>query len=206
MLKKIFFEETEDELRVYQSSPTRLPDKSNSVVNSPLKFQSPQSKFHSNSIANNKESSPFFAVPMGKPSTFMNFENAMKKMNHTDLKERYKLLKKNPEFRLTIDEIGIKKDIGKLAETTNKQEKMKSKHHLEEKLKTFSANLSHLKSNNDGFHKSLDLVNGLIKGLDLKIQKIRELKEVSPKMLSSLAALEKSPINEKEEEIIFESY
>ena len=134
----------------------------------------------------------------------MNLDINLKKINHNDLKERYKNLKKNPEFRLTCDEIALnnktKDDVKK--ETEKKTEKMKSKHHLEEKLKTFSANLSHLKSNNDGFHKSLDLVNGLIKGLDLKIQKIRELKEVSPRV-TLCSQGDTSPINEVE--MVFET-
>lgn len=108
-----------------------------------------------------------------------------------DLKERYKHLKKNPEFRLTCDEVALNNkkppnDEEDKEKNNKTHQKNRSKHHLEEKLKTFSTNLNNLKTNNDGFHKSLDLVNGLIKGLDLKIQKIREMKEVSPRMLSSL--------------------
>ena len=129
--------------------------------------------------------------------------NPIKKASHIDLKERYKNLKKNPEYRMTCDEIEIKEratNIDKLQKNNN-SDKLKSKHHLEEKLKTFSANLSHLKSNNDGFHKSLDLVNGLIKGLDLKIQKIREMKETSPRMI---AQLNENPTNH-ENELVFET-
>jgi len=125
----------------------------------------------------------------------MTLDNPMKKITHIELKERYKNLKKKPEFRLTCDD--VKNGILVQAEQSSgdktiKNEKMKSKQHLEEKLKNFSANLNHLKSNNDGFHKSLDLVNGLIKGLDMKIQKIREMKEVTPKMLSSQAFTEQT--------------
>lgn len=117
-------------------------------------------------------------------------------------------MKKNPEFRLTHDEVTIipkKASNDEDKDKLNKNsQKLKSKHHLEEKLKNFSTNLNNLKSNNDGFHKSLDLVNGLIKGLDLKIQKIREMKEVSPRVLSN-ARINEETGSIKEDEIVDES-
>ncbi len=166
-------------------------------------MNSPEHKQHSNTVTS-KESLPYFSMPLAKPSSFMNMDINLKKITQADLKERYKKLKKNPEFRLTCNEIALngKINFDEKKETDKKTEKMKSKHHLEEKLKTFSANLSHLKSNNDGFHKSLDLVNGLIKGLDLKIQKIRELKEVSPRITLCRQG-DTSPINEVE--MVFET-
>ena len=136
----------------------------------------------------------------------LNFDNAAKKVTHNELKERYKSLKKNPEFRLTCDDIKnpTPGTADKLSEKTGKNEKLKSKQHLEEKLKNFSANLSHLKSNNDGFHKSLDLVNGLIKGLDMKIQKIREMKETSPNSMLYSQRMEGHPMNMTEQAVIQE--
>lgn len=201
-----FSSETEDELRIYQLSPTRSPDKSNSVTSSPLKLNSPmENKPYSHTVCGNpSKESPYFSLPLSKPSSFMllNFDNAAKKVTHTELKERYKSLKKNPEFRMTCDDIKNAATPGtadKLSDKSGKNEKLKSKQHLEEKLKNFSANLNHLKSNNDGFHKSLDLVNGLIKGLDMKIQKIREMKETSPNsMLYSQALAEMAPNQEED--------
>ena len=163
-----------------------------------------ENKPYSHTVCGNpNKDSPYFSLPLSKPSSFMllNFDNAAKKVTHTELKERYKSLKKNPEFRMTCDDIknATPGTADKMSDKSGKNEKLKSKQHLEEKLKNFSANLNHLKSNNDGFHKSLDLVNGLIKGLDMKIQKIREMKETSPNsMLYSQALAEMAPNQEED--------
>lgn len=104
------------------------------------------------------------------------------KNEYLETKDKYKKMKRMPDFRMTCDEEKMKKLSGNNTSALLKNIKNKSKLHLEEKVKNFTANLSHLKKDNDGFHKSLDLVNGLIKGLDSKIQKIREFKEGNPKL------------------------
>lgn len=105
------------------------------------------------------------------------------KSEYLETKDKYKKLRKMPDFRMTCDEEKTQKlTSGNNTSAFLKNIKNKSKFHLEEKVKNFTANLSHLKKDNDGFHKSLDLVNGLIKGLDSKIQKIREFKEGNPKL------------------------
>jgi hypothetical protein len=114
------------------------------------------------------------------------FDGILKKLDkseYLETKDKYKKLRKMPDFRMTIDEEKSKKMINaNNSSTFLKNIKNKSRFHLEEKVRNFTANLSHLKKDNDGFHKSLDLVNGLIKGLDSKIQKIREFKEGNPRL------------------------
>lgn len=192
---KQLLRETEDELRIVQASPSRTPEKSISytmVGSSPIKLSNfsniGESIIEEKSRAitlDNDIKFRKFDIKTSKPSSFLSFENAMKKSDYLETKEKYRKLKMQPEFRLTCDEEGAHKILSANKTAIIKDHNKKSKHHLEEKLKNVNANLSHLKNNNDGFHKSLDLVTGLIKGLDAKIQKIRELKESSPRMTIS---------------------
>lgn len=85
-------------------------------------------------------------------------------------------LKKNIENKLNEMKIYENKYNSDMKTNENFDFNQSKKKALEEKMRNYTSNIKSLKMNTLGFSKSLVLVTGLIKDLDEKMHKIRNLK------------------------------